>query len=185
MNVIRTELEGILIVEPPVFQDARGFFMEAWHHEKYAAAGITERFVQDNISMSRQGVLRGLHFQNPGEQGKLVSVLTGKVFDVAVDLRTDSPTFKRWVGVELSRENRRQLYIPPGYAHGFTVLSDEALFVYKCTQYYRQDYEHALRWDDPEIGIDWPGADHIMSEKDLAAPLLRDLPKSALPTIKK
>lgn len=183
MNVIRTELEGILIVEPPVFEDPRGFFMEAWHHEKYAAAGITERFVQDNISMSRKGVLRGMHFQNPGEQGKLVSVLTGKVFDVAVDLRTDSPTFKRWIGVELSRENRRQIYIPPGYAHGFTVLSEEALFVYKCTEYYRRDYEHALRWNDPEIGIKWPGQDHVMSDKDLAAPFLKDLPSGALPSI--
>ena len=183
MKVIRTELDGILIVEPNVFEDARGFFMEAWHHEKYAEAGIRERFVQDNVSMSKRGVLRGLHFQNPGEQGKLVSVLEGTVFDVAVDLRMDSPTFKRWIGVNLSSENRRQLYIPPGYAHGFTVLSEEALFVYKCTQYYRREYEHALRWDDPEIGIDWPGEKHLMSEKDLAAPFLKDFPPGALPSI--
>ncbi len=181
MKVTKTPLDGVLIVEPTVFSDSRGFFMEGWHNEKYKASGIPHMFVQDNISLSKKGVLRGIHFQNPGEQGKLVSVLAGSVFDVAVDVRPESPTFKKWVGVELSADNKRQLFIPAGYGHGFCVLSDEALFVYKCTEYYRKDYEHTVRWDDPDIGVDWPTGEHIMSEKDASAPRLQELGPEALP----
>lgn len=182
MKTINTELEGVVIIEPEVFTDERGYFLEGWHHQKYTDAGIPHLFVQDNISHSVKGVLRGIHFQNPGEQGKLVAVRAGAVFDVAVDLRADSPTFKKWVGVELSEENKRQLFIPAGFGHGFKVLSDEAIFVYKCTEYYRKEYEHTLRWDDPDVGVEWPGeTKHIMSPKDASAPFLRDLPPGALP----
>ncbi len=181
MKITQTELPGVLLIEPDVFVDERGYFLEGWHHRKYADAGIPEIFVQDNISCSVKGVLRGIHFQNPGEQGKLVAVRHGAVFDVAVDLRTDSPTFKRWVGVELSEENKKQLFIPPGFGHGFSVLSEKAVFVYKCTEYYQKEFEHTLRWDDPDVAVEWPGGPHIMSAKDAAAPLLRDLPEDALP----
>lgn len=183
MKAIETELSGVLIIEPSVYEDNRGFFMEAWHHEHYSTVGIREQFVQDNISVSKRGVLRGLHFQNPGQQGKLVSCLRGEVFDVAVDLRTDSPTFKKWVGVTISETNRKQLYIPGGFAHGFKVLSSEAVFVYKCTEYYRREFEHSLCWNDPDIAIEWPGESHIMSDKDAHAPFLSEFPKSALPRI--
>jgi len=185
LKVTRTELDGLIIIEPAFFEDDRGFFMEAWHHSKYKEAGVPAQFVQDNISLSKFGVLRGLHFQSPGEQGKLVSVLKGEVFDVAVDIRVDSPTYKKWVGVNLSESNRKQLWIPPGFAHGFTALSDDALFLYKCSEYYNRQYEHTLRWDDPDIGIDWPGTKHIMSEKDAAAPYFRDLTIDAFPKLVK
>lgn len=181
MKVLPTKLDGVRIIEPNVFEDSRGMFMESWHHQKYKEAGIPDVFVQDNISHSRRGVLRGIHFQNPGQQGKLVSVLRGAVFDVAVDLRVDSQTFKQWVGIELSAENRRQLFVPPGFGHGFSVISEDALFVYKCTDYYRPDSEHTLRWNDPEIGIEWPDLAPTMSDKDASAPLLEDLGPDALP----
>lgn len=184
MKVIRTALDGVLIIEPRVMSDSRGFFMEAWHHEKYSQHGIFDSFVQDNISYSKHGVLRGIHFQNPGEQGKLVSVLKGSVFDVAVDLRVDSPTFKKWIGVDLSADNFTQFFIPPGFGHGFCVTSEDAVFVYKCTDYYRPEFEHTLRWDDPDIGIQWPGTKHVMSDKDANAPLLGDLTPQALPRVK-
>lgn len=184
MKVTKTGLEGLLIIEPVIFRDSRGEFMEAWHFDKYKAAGIPSPFIQDNLSISRKGVLRGMHFQNPGEQGKLVSVLSGEVFDVAVDLRMDSPTFKRWIGVTLSGENRTQLFIPPGFAHGFLVIS-EAMFLYKATAFYRPDYEHTIRWDDPEIGIEWPGAIDHMSDKDRNGPLLRDFREDKLPRMQR
>ena len=181
MNVIETELPGVLIVEPKVFGDERGFFMESYNAGRYAEAGLPESFVQDNLSFSRRGVLRGLHFQNPQPQGKLVSVLRGEVFDVAVDIRVGSPTFGRWAGVTLSAENKRQFYVPPDFAHGFVVTSDVALFYYKCTDYYAPASESSVLWNDPEIGIEWPIESPTLSEKDRAAPTLREKPEDALP----
>lgn len=176
MKVTRAPLDGVLIFEPAVFEDERGFFLESWNRERYAAAGLDVSFVQDNLSFSRKGVLRGLHFQLPPRaQGKLVSVLTGEVFDVAVDLRTGSPTFGRWFGTHLSAANRRQMYVPEGFAHGFQVTSDAAHFSYKCTDVYSPEHERTLRWNDPEIGIEWPIADPVLSPKDAPAPRLREL----------
>ena len=181
MNVIETDLPGVLIVEPKVFGDERGFFMESYNAGRYGEAGLPDRFVQDNLSFSRRGVLRGLHFQNPQPQGKLVSVLQGEVFDVAVDIRVGSPTFGRWTGVSLSAENKRQFYVPPDFAHGFVVTSDVALFYYKCTDYYAPHAEGSVLWDDPEIGIEWPIEAPTLSEKDRAAPTLRETPEDDLP----
>ena len=176
MKVVETKLEGVLILEPRVFEDERGYFFETWNQARYREAGISADFVQDNLSLSHRGVLRGLHFQVPPRaQGKLVSVLQGSVFDVAVDLRTASPTFGQWVGVELSSENLRQMYIPEGFAHGFLVTSESALFSYKCTDVYSPQHERSLRWDDPEIGIEWPVADPILSPKDAAAPTMAEI----------
>jgi len=166
MKVEQTELSGVLILHPPVFEDARGGFMETWNRARYEQIGIRESFVQDNLSWSRQGALRGLHFQNPGAQGKLVSVLAGAVFDVAVDLRRDSLTLGKWFGLELSSENHLQLYVPEGFAHGFQVLSDSALFHYKCTAPYQPENEHTLAFDSPEVGIAWPLKERIVSAKD-------------------
>ena len=180
MNVIPTKLEGALIVEPRVFEDERGFFMETWNARRYRQHGLPERFVQDNVSFSRKGVLRGLHFQNPHPQGKLVSVLRGEVFDVAVDLRKDSPTFGQWTSVILSAENHRQFYVPEGFAHGFAVLSDAALVHYKCTDFYDPAGDAGLRWDDPDLAIDWPVKDPVLSAKDAAAPLLKEVPEERL-----
>lgn len=181
MKVVETELPGVLIVEPDRFGDDRGYFQETWHARRYAEAGIPGPFVQDNLSLSRHGVLRGLHFQNPNGQGKLVYVLQGEVFDVAVDIRVGSPTFGKWAGATLSADNGRQLYIPPGFAHGFCVTGDAALFVYKCTEFYDRDSEGTVRWDDPEIGIDWPLPDPVTSEKDKAAPFLSAIDRARLP----
>ena len=181
MNVIQTDLPGVLIIEPRVFGDERGFFMETWQQNRYVDAGLPERFVQDNISFSRHGIMRGLHYQNPKGQGKLVYVLQGEVYDVAVDIRVGSPHFGRAVGVTLSAENKRQLYIPPGFAHGFCVTGDTALFVYKCTEFYNPDLEGCVRWDDPQIGIKWPLGAPILSEKDSVASLLVDIPREKLP----
>jgi len=175
MNVIETRLPGVLILEPRSFRDDRGHFAETWQRERYREAGIEGDFVQDNLSFSRHGVLRGLHFQNPLPQGKLVSVLQGEVWDVAVDVRRDSPTFAQWVGVELSGSSLRQLWIPEGFAHGFVVTGDMALFSYKCTNPYSPEFERSLRWDDPYVGIDWPIPDPVLSEKDAQAPTLREL----------
>lgn len=174
MNIVETKLSGVLIIEPFVYGDARGFFMETFSESRYAGAGISERFVQDNHSRSKRGVLRGLHYQTKNPQGKLVSVVRGSVFDVAVDVRLGSPTFGQWIGVELSDENHRQLYIPPGFAHGFCVTSESADFVYKCTNYYSPEHERGIRWDDPDIGIDWPAMDVLLSEKDVRHPFLKD-----------
>jgi dTDP-4-dehydrorhamnose 3,5-epimerase len=172
MKVVETRLAGVLILEPRVFRDERGHFAETWHQQRYREAGIRVDFAQDNISFSRHGVLRGLHYQNPTAQGKLVSVLHGAVFDVAVDLRRGSPTFGQWAGTELSGENLRQLWIPEGFAHGFVVTGESAVFSYKCTNPYSPAHERSLRWDDPEIGIEWPIANPILSPKDAQAPLL-------------
>lgn len=180
MHVSSCELAGLLIIEPKVFGDARGFFLESWNERRYAEVGIGERFVQDNFSFSRRGILRGLHFQNPTAQGKLVSVMQGEVFDVAVDIRVGSPTFGRWHGLRLSGEDKRQFYIPPGFAHGFAVLSEGALFHYKCTEFYSPENERAVRWNDPDLQIEWPIESPILSSKDAAAPLLRDVPPAQL-----
>ena len=180
MNVIPSELAGLLLLEPKIFGDARGFFMESWNRRRYREAGLEAEFVQDNFSFSQRGVLRGLHFQQPNPQGKLVSVLQGEIFDVAVDLRRASPTFGRWHGVNLSAENKRQFFLPPGFAHGFAVLSDTALFHYKCTDYYSPKDEVTLRWDDPDLGIVWPIQAPSLSERDAKAARLRDIPLEKL-----
>ncbi|MBD3619184.1 MAG: dTDP-4-dehydrorhamnose 3,5-epimerase [Chromatiales bacterium] len=181
MQVKETKLPGVLLVEPAVFGDDRGFFMETYQAERYAEAGIPGPFVQDNLSFSQRGVLRGLHFQQPNAQGKLVYVLQGEVFDVAVDIRVGSPTFGQWVGYMLSAENKRQLWVPEGFAHGFCVTSDTALFAYKCTGYYAPDCEHSLLWNDAAIGIDWPVGSPSLSSKDGKARLLAEIPPEQLP----
>ena len=181
MKVVETSLPEVLIIEPKRFGDERGFFMETYQAERYAGAGIPARFVQDNLSSSQRGVLRGLHFQHPDPQGKLVSVLQGEVFDVAVDIRRGSPTYGQWTGVVLSAENARQVWVPEGFAHGFCVLSETALFAYKCTRYYDRDAEAVIRWDDPAIGIDWPLADPVLSAKDAVAPTLDSIDPNRLP----
>ncbi|APZ42909.1 dTDP-4-dehydrorhamnose 3,5-epimerase [Acidihalobacter ferrooxydans] len=171
MRFVPTAIADVVIVEPDVFGDARGFFLETWQDEKFRAGGIDVAFVQDNHSRSRQGILRGLHYQLTQPQGKLVRVVTGSVFDVAVDLRRASPTFGQWVGVELSEDNHRMLWVPPGFAHGFYVLSAMADFVYKCTAAYAPEDERCIRWDDPDLAIDWPVPAHatpLVSEKDAA-----------------
>lgn len=181
MNVIATELPGVLLIEPRVFGDARGFFMETWQAARYREIGVPEYFVQDNHSRSRRGVLRGLHYQLVQPQGKLVWVTRGAVFDVAVDIRRGSPHFGRWYGCVLDDQNHRQLYIPPGFAHGFCVVSEEADFFYKCTDYYHPASERGIAWDDQEIGIQWPLQEVSLSAKDqqnprLSAQRLDDLP---------
>jgi dTDP-4-dehydrorhamnose 3,5-epimerase len=181
VKVLETGLEGVVIVEPQVFGDERGFFKETWKSSAYGAQGLPERFAQANMSRSVRGVLRGLHFQYRHPQGKLVSVMEGRIFDVAVDVRPDSKTFGSWVGVELSADNHRQLYIPEDFAHGFIVLSDTALFHYHCTREYRPEYEVAIAWNDPDIGIQWPIEPTAISKKDGEAPFLRDLPADRLP----
>jgi dTDP-4-dehydrorhamnose 3,5-epimerase len=166
MIIETTPLAGLLLVKPDVFGDERGFFQETWNLRRYTEAGLDRYFVQDNLSLSRKGILRGLHFQNPGPQGKLVYVLQGEVFDVAVDVRTDSPTFGQWHGVTLSAENHHQLFVPEGFAHGFCVTSETALFAYKCTDFYNPKAEFSLLWNDPDIGIEWPITKPELSEKD-------------------
>jgi len=180
MQVTPCELEGLLLIDPPVFGDHRGFFMESYNQRRYRDAGVKLDFVQDNFSFSRQGTLRGMHFQNPDAQGKLVSVIQGEVFDVAVDIRRASPTFGRWVGVTLSAENKRQFWVPPGFAHGFIVVSETALFHYKCSNLYSPKAETGFRWNDPAVGIKWPVENPILSPRDAAAPLLRDVPVDRL-----
>lgn len=177
MNVQPTAIEGVFVLEPKVFGDARGFFMESYNRRAFReATGLDIDFVQDNHSRSRKGVLRGLHYQIQQPQGKLVRVTSGAVFDVAVDIRRGSPTFGRWVGVELSADNHRQLWVPPGMAHGFVVLSDSADFLYKTTDYYAPQFERSIAWNDPTIGIDWPLAAHGITE-----PLLSDKDRAGLP----
>jgi dTDP-4-dehydrorhamnose 3,5-epimerase len=176
MKVTTTRLPGVVVIDPAVHGDARGFFLETFSLERYReAAGIALPFVQDNHSRSRRGVLRGLHAQRRHPQGKLVRVARGEVFDVAVDIDPQSPTFGQWDGALLSDENHRQLWIPPGYAHGFLVLSEVADFEYKCTDYYRPDDEIGVLWNDPDIGIEWPLPEPLLSAKDLALPRLADL----------
>jgi dTDP-4-dehydrorhamnose 3,5-epimerase len=175
VKIIPTAIPEVLLIEPNVLGDSRGFFVETWQADRYAAAGIAGPFVQDNLSRSGRGVLRGLHLQNPGPQGKLVSVLAGRVLDVAVDVRRGSPSFGAHVAVELGGENRRQLWVPRGFAHGFVVLSDSADFFYKCDAPYSRSAEIAVRWNDPALGIPWGIAEPILSERDAAAPMLADL----------
>lgn len=175
MKVIETGLPGVLIVEPVVHADPRGAFFESYSRKIFEALGIADEFVQDNHSISARNVLRGLHYQAGGRQAKLVRVGRGEVFDVAVDIRPESPRFGRWVGVRLSEENKRQLYIPGGFAHGFVVLSETADFLYKCSNYYSPGDERGLMWDDPDIGIEWPVKAPILSEKDQKNPRLKDV----------
>jgi len=182
MDVIETDLPGVLIIDPKVFGDVRGFFLETWNRECYERAGIPSGFVQDNLSFSRSGILRGLHYQKPNAQGKLVQVLQGEVYDVVVDIRAGSPTFGKWMGETLSAENRRQLFVPVGYAHGFCVTSDTALFSYKCTDIYNPQAEVSIFWNDPDIGIDWPVSNPELSLKDRDAPTLAKLPRERLPS---
>ena len=174
MEIEQTPLEGVLLIKPKVWRDSRGYFVESWHQKRYEAAGIALPFVQDNRSRSSHGILRGLHFQRTFPQGKLVSVSRGAVFDVAVDIRKNSPTFGQWYGAELTEENQHQLWVPPGLAHGFCVLSDTADFSYKCTELYHPEDEGSVRWNDPTIAIAWPLENPVLSEKDMKAPLLRD-----------
>lgn len=181
MNVIATAIPGVILLEPKVFGDDRGYFLETWSRQRYEAVGLPGAFVQDNVSFSRKGVLRGLHYQHPQAQGKLVHVQIGEVFDVAVDIRAGSPTFGQWVGEILSEKNHRQLYIPPGLAHGFCVLSDTVLFSYKCTDYYNAAAEGGICWKDPDLGIDWPIREPSLSPKDGQYPRLRDIPMDRLP----
>ena len=184
MNIIETTLPGVLIIEPKVFGDSRGFFLETFHKQRYDEAGIPGdalEFVQDNHSRSRKGVLRGLHFQLENPQGKLVSAGTGAVFDVAADVNPDSSTYGTWVGVELTEDNHRQLWIPPGYAHGFCVLSDIADFQYKCTALYHPQSDSGVAWNDPELAIDWPVENPLLSEKDLLLPKLSEAKRDRLP----
>lgn len=181
MKVIVTELPGVMIIEPKVFGDDRGFFMETWNQARYLEHGLPAVFVQDNLSFSQKGVLRGLHFQNPNGQGKLVYVLQGEVFDVTVDIRVGSPTRGEWVGVTLSSENKRQFYIPEGFAHGFCVTSETVLFAYKCTEVYQPQSEHGVSWDDTDLGIQWPIEKPLLSEKDQIYPRLKDIETRLLP----
>lgn len=180
MNVLTCDIPGLVIIEPKVFGDARGYFMETWNQQRYRDAGFDWNFVQDNISVSRRGILRGLHFQNPKGQGKLVYALQGEVFDVAVDLRKSSPTFGRWHGLILSAENKRQFFVPAGFAHGFAVLSETAMFAYKCTEFYTPQNEMALLWNDPEVGVQWPLEAPQLSDKDARGVRLRDIPRERL-----
>ena len=181
MNVVRTPIQGLVVIEPRVFGDERGFFFESYQQARYTQAGLPSCFVQDNLSRSQQGVLRGLHFQVEHPQGKLVSVIRGEVFDVAVDLRKDSPTFGQWYGTTLSDANHRQMYLPPWMAHGFCVLSETADFQYKCTEFYQPGDEGGLLWNDPDIGIDWPIDEPILADKDQKWPCLKDIPGDRLP----
>jgi len=176
MNVVKTSLDGVVIIEPKVFGDDRGFFLETYQEKRYRECiGIDQPFVQDNHSRSSRGVLRGLHFQKTKPQGKLVRVVTGEVYDVVVDITPSSPTYGQFEGFVLSAENKRQFWVPPGYAHGFVVLSDIADFEYKCTDYYDPSDEGGVLWSDPDIGIQWPLSDVILSDKDQMLPRLKDL----------
>ena len=173
MNIIKTPLSGVLVLEPRVFSDQRGFFLETYHQQRYWEAGIERKFIQDNHSSSLQGTLRGLHYQLKYPQGKLVRVVLGEVFDVAVDIRLGSPSFGQWFGEYLSAENKKQLYVPPGFAHGFCVLSQSADFLYKCTEFYDPKDEYGVIWNDPGLAIEWPLEQPILSEKDAALPNLK------------
>jgi dTDP-4-dehydrorhamnose 3,5-epimerase len=182
MKIIETSLPGALVIEPRAFGDERGFFYESYNEARFQAHGLDMRFVQTNVSRSARGVLRGLHYQWPYPQGKLVSVLEGEVFDVAVDIRPGSPTFRQWSGVMLSADNKRHFWIPEGFAHGFCVLTEFATFTYQCTALYDQVADAAIRWDDPDICIDWPISTPLLSDKDIRASFLKDVPAERLPT---
>lgn len=177
ITVTKTQIEGLVIVQPSVFGDERGYFMETYNKEEFEKQGLDMTFIQDNESKSKKGVLRGLHFQRKYSQGKLVRCTQGTVWDVGVDLRKGSPTYGEWAGVELSAENKTMFYIPEGFAHGFVVLSDEATFNYKCTNLYAPEYDGGIRWNDPDIGVEWPveGLELLLSEKDQKQPFLKDI----------
>ena len=181
MKLIETALSGCKVIEPAVFGDDRGFFFETWNADRFAEHGLPGTFVQSNVSASAKGVLRGLHYQWPRPQGKLVTVLEGEVYDVAVDIRRGSPTFGRWEAVVLSAENKRQFWIPEGFAHGFAVLSERALFSYLCTDVYVKESDAGIRWNDADIAVDWPVSVPTLSAKDQAAPFLKDIPEDRLP----
>jgi dTDP-4-dehydrorhamnose 3,5-epimerase len=176
IKVIKTPIEGLIVIEPQVFGDDRGYFLETYNRQAFADAGLNMTFIQDNQSMSRKGVLRGLHLQTNYSQGKLVRVISGEVYDVGVDLRHGSPTYGRYVGIVLSGENKNMLYVPEGFAHGFLVLSDEAVFAYKCTELYHPEFEAGIIYNDPDIGIEWPLGDiaPLLSDKDKVLPTLKD-----------
>ena len=182
MKVVGTDLPGCVVIEPAVFGDDRGFFFETWNADRYGEHGLPTKFVQSNVSSSTRGVLRGLHYQWPNPQGKLVSVLEGEVYDVAVDIRRGSPTFGRWTAVMLTAENKRHFWIPEGFAHGFAVVSERAVFTYQCTAAYDAAADAGVRWNDAAIGIDWPLAVPTLSEKDAKAPFLADIHPERLPT---
>jgi len=184
MKIFETTLPGVIVIEPKVFGDERGYFLETYQADRYRDAGIKEDFVQDNFSRSTKGVLRGLHYQLEKEQGKLIYVTSGIVFDVAVDIRQGSPTYGQYYSHVLSEDNHRQMYIPPGFAHGFCVLTDTADFGYKCTEYYSPQHERTIRWDDPQIRVEWPLSNVILSDKDSAASILADTPAQELPVYK-
>lgn len=181
MRILETGLDGVVIIEPQVYGDERGFFLESWKASSYGKHGLPATFAQANVSRSEKGVLRGLHYQYRQPQGKLVYVLEGRIFDVAVDIRPGSASFGQWAGVELSSQNHRQLYVPEGFAHGFIVLSDSALFHYYCTTEYAPQFEVAIAWNDPDIGVKWPCEPKSLSDKDGNAPRLCDLPSERLP----
>jgi dTDP-4-dehydrorhamnose 3,5-epimerase len=180
-SAIPTRLPGVVLISTPVYHDDRGHFTEIWHQPRYTAAGVPAHFVQDNMSFSRKGVLRGLHFQNPQPQGKLVCPLQGSIYDVIVDIRQGSPTFKHWEGFILEADQGHQLYVPEGFAHGFAVLSETALVLYKCTALYRPDADGGLLWNDPDLAINWPVTQPLLSGKDRAAPRLAEIPPERLP----
>jgi dTDP-4-dehydrorhamnose 3,5-epimerase len=182
VRIVETAIPDVRIIEPDVFEDSRGIFFELWSGRRYADAGIDGTFVQDNVSVSTHGVVRGLHFQHPNAQGKLISVLDGELFDVAVDLRRGATTFGQWVGITLSAENHRQLWIPPGFAHGFAVTGPRAVCSYKATAYYDAVSEQTLMWNDPALGIEWPVASPIISAKDAQGRALADIPPASLPS---
>ena len=184
MKVITTNIEGVIIIEPDVFQDRRGCFMETYHQKRYAELGIDAAFVQDNLSYSLQGTLRGLHYQIRQIQGKLVQAIQGEIFDVAVDIRRGSPTFGQWTFKRLSGANMHQIFIPEGLAHGFCVLSEDAVVAYKCTNFYNPDAERGIIWSDPGIGISWPIYEPLLSTKDSDYPRLEDIPVADLPVYK-
>jgi len=181
MNIEETKLAGVLILEPKVFTDDRGYFFETWNSTRYEQAGIPGPFVQDNISFSKKGVLRGLHFQYPQSQGKLIQVLSGEVVDIVVDIRVGSPTYGQWLSEVLSESIHRQMYVPPGFAHGYCATSEAALFSYKCTDFYNPVTEQGIIWNDPDIGIEWPIAQPVLSPKDEVYPRLKDLRPENLP----
>jgi len=183
MTLISTEqtLPGVLLIEPAVFEDDRGFFMETYHVEKYRETGIVRAFVQDNLSHSRRDTLRGLHYQLRRPQGKLIYVVVGEILDIAVDIRKGSPVFGKWASVRLSSENRRQVYVPEGFAHGFWVLSDVADVIYKCTDLYVPGDDYGILWSDPDLGIPWPSDRPVLSKKDAGNPRLKDMPDHLLP----
>lgn len=181
MKVTHASIKDVLIIEPDVFNDNRGYFMETFHQDRYLRCGIDSRFIQDNLSFSIQGTLRGLHFQINHPQAKLVQVFAGEIFDVAVDLRQNSPTYGQWTGIRLSAENHRQMYIPKGFAHGFCVMSQQALFAYKCSDFYAPDDEGGILWSDPNIDIHWPVENPIISAKDRKLPMLSELSPDLLP----